>query len=254
MSLYVRGFKRVGALLGFALLSACAGTGGGGQSGFRAADETNGLVHLAGDEFGSSAQARALYATAWAREEYVLYKSPHFHGEFVHISTRDDGSRTLYINRYFDLDGPLDSFRHSQSATRKSGEAFRLSVDDVQYWAKPFLLPESGESCAVFSGSWGITRKYHRPSNALFGVFCGPGNNEMAPEAIKKMVSRLTIDKTKQRTGAAPVSTSVPAIDPTADQAALAALVRGVAGSDTGNVNFPYKVVRPKMVALPGGG
>lgn len=242
--------NRMAALAGLVVLASCGSMATSKNTGFQVLSGADGRVQIAGEEFATGAATRVLFSTAWDREEYVLYKASGIHAEMVHISTRDAGDGRLFIDQLFDLDGPLDSFRHSQSTTRTVGDAFRLRVKDVAYWAKPFQLPDSGETCAVFSGSWGLTRKYHRPSNVLFGIFCETGRDPLSANAITTRVSSITVEKENQRT----IPIPAPTLDPDLDQSGVLARARGSSGSTEGIPVFPFKIVRPKMMALPGEG
>ena len=234
--------KTLLSLAGASVLTGCLTTSGGNQSGFRAVDETGGLVVFDPAAMPAGARERIVYATAWEREEYTLYKTPEVQAEFVYIKTRETGSRRLYIDGTFNLDGPLDSFRHTRAGRKSSGDAFRLKIKDGSFWVKDFQLSASSETCVVLSGGWGQTDKFHSAANALFGFVCMPGTMPLSRDQMEQTIQKIGVRGFTTQALGAGVLLGPPAADDV--QAELKARAQGLDNTNQGIEAYPYHIVR----------
>ena len=225
----------------FSALSGCA-IKEGARTGLRALAETEGMIAFSHSSFNGLAKERILYADMSERDEYALFQSPDQQAEFVYITTRHIHMTNLVVDQMFNLDMAMQKFRHNQHEIPISGDAFKLKLHGIRYWARSFQLTQAGKSCGVFSGSWDAPADELRPSKALFGYFCEKGKAPLSVQKIEQIMSSiglrgLTIDPT------GPVN-FVPIISEIPSQSDLQARVQGTANGYAGNSAFPYKVVR----------
>lgn len=232
-------FVLSGLVLSF--LGACT-TPDGARTGLRSLDETNGIVEFANPPFGDEAKTRILYATANEREEYVLYEQAGHQAEFVYITTRHLHLTNLVINRPFSTVTIGEDFRYNQNASIEEGKAFKISLNGIRFWGKPYRLPERDKTCGLISGKWDQPPDDLRPGKVLFGYFCQPGSTELSEDQIKETVGKIGLRGIT--VNAIDGGVAVPALDQTASQEALLAEARGQDQETRGNTAFPYKAVR----------
>ena len=227
------------------MLSACT-IPDGARSGLRAVEEKDGMIVFSETDSAQAAVERIVYANPWERDEYVLYQSPDFQAEFVHITTRNIYLENLMVGKKFGLDDALSKFRHNQTDTLVSGVGVLLKINDNLSWAKPYQLPEEGKACAVFSGEWGVPKirgeHHNHYTNALFGYFCRASVEPLSLMTIEQVLARLKIrndNKIKAEGGI-----SSPVLNPKLSQSDLLRRAQGGAEGKRGITDFPYKVVR----------
>ena len=222
-------------------LSGCT-TIEGARTGMRALAEKDGMIVFDQAPFNQGAQERIIYADMSERDEYALFRSPDTQAEFIYITTRHLHMTNLVVDRMFNLDGAMQGFRHNRMEKPVSGDAFKLKVHDIRYWARAYQLPEAGKSCGVFSGSWDAPADELRPSKALFGYFCVKGVKPLSQESIEQTMAKIglrgiTVNAENEINNVPPLS-----VQPSQTELLLRA--QGGATDKQGNIEFPYKVVR----------
>lgn len=220
------------------------------KTGMRPLDEKNALLTFSSGPFDGPASFRTLYADPSQREEYALYKRGGRNAEIVYITTRHLHTNNLSLDNWGTLDDMISEWNYTKSGIRHTTEAFRVKTEWVGFWAKPFEIAQTGQSCAGFRAEWDgrADDPEHRPAKMIFGYICEKAGATFERIDIEKRIAEIGVRGINVKLNSDGVD--VAAIPKTPTQADLRSKIQtGLHGTP----KFPYVKARSFRVGECGG-
>jgi len=183
-----------------AVLGACAPQPGAVE-GYRAIDETDGLISLDLPEFKTTTPTRVTHLNSIQRQEYALMEGSAARAEVVLVQARHFFLENVSLRVTLDTEDVVGLWNAFKGKDLKLAPSQWHHAGWSGFWYRPFQVTDEKRACVAFNTEWDIhaADENLRPDQALFGYYCAAPGETMSAGKIDQVMETVGVRGVNKR-------------------------------------------------------